>query len=416
MTPDGWRMAPLSEVAHVNPPRPLQRGAPAPFVDMASLPVDRPTVGGVTVREFTGSGSRFRNGDTLFARITPCAENGKSALVDLLPDGAVGFGSTEFIVLGPREGGLVAEYLYYVATSAPVRSYAISKMEGSSGRQRVPARVFSEITVGVPPPDEQHQIAATLQAVDDALVAGEAVVEQLLTARAALTEDLLHRGPPEARHAVRDSEVGPVPSGWDLVRLGDLIEDGPTNGLYRPQHDYGSGVPIIRIDAFSNGDVVDVTQLKRLRISDKDARPYLLQPSDIVINRVNSLSHLAKVGFVGRVDEDTVFESNMMRLRLNGARCSPRFGFLVLASPLARSQLLRHAKQAIAQASINQQDVKGVLVPLPPLAEQHAIVDAVGAVTDRLDAERAVVAERRLLKAALADVLLSGRVRVRDAA
>ncbi|MGQ9652429.1 MAG: restriction endonuclease subunit S, partial [Phycisphaerae bacterium] len=89
-----------------------------------------------------GSGMRFVNGDTLVARITPCLENGKTAFVDFLQDGQVGWGSTEYIVLRPKPP-LPPEFGYCFARSDDFRDFAIQSMTGSSGRQRVPAESLS---------------------------------------------------------------------------------------------------------------------------------------------------------------------------------------------------------------------------------------------------------------------------------
>ncbi len=105
-----------------------------------------------------GGGSRFKENDVLFARITPCTENGKTALVPKL-ESEVGLGSTEFIVLSPLKQILDPKFLYYFVKSDRVRNYAISRMTGTTGRQRVPKEVFEqELMIALPPIDEQKKI------------------------------------------------------------------------------------------------------------------------------------------------------------------------------------------------------------------------------------------------------------------
>jgi type I restriction enzyme S subunit len=99
---------------------------------------------------------RFINGDTLVARITPCLENGKTAFVDFLADGQVGWGSTEYIVLRPKPP-LPNEFGYCLARSTEFREFAIQSMTGTSGRQRVPSEILSHFLLAVPP----EPIAAT---------------------------------------------------------------------------------------------------------------------------------------------------------------------------------------------------------------------------------------------------------------
>ncbi|MEW6167775.1 MAG: restriction endonuclease subunit S [Pseudomonadota bacterium] len=147
--PEGWKVAALPEVVDVNPTRALRKGVVAPYLDMANMPTSGHSAHDVIDREL-GSGMRFINGDTLVARITPCLENGKTAFVDFLHDGQVGWGSTEYIVLRPK-APLPEEYAYCLARSAGFREFAIQSMTGTSGRQRVPAESLGHFRVAVPP-------------------------------------------------------------------------------------------------------------------------------------------------------------------------------------------------------------------------------------------------------------------------
>jgi type I restriction enzyme S subunit len=144
-----WKVVPLPEVINVNPSRSLKKGVIAPYLDMANMPtqghrgiewIDRPF----------GSGTKFINGDTLLARITPCLENGKTAFVDFLAEGQVGWGSTEYIILRPKPP-LPVEYGYYLARSEELRNHTIQNMTGTSGRQRAPASCFDKYMLAVPP-------------------------------------------------------------------------------------------------------------------------------------------------------------------------------------------------------------------------------------------------------------------------
>lgn len=147
--PEGWEVRPLSGAIEVNPVRSLHRGQVAPYLDMANMPTRGHVPDEIIEREF-GSGMRFINGDTLLARITPCLENGKTAFVDFLSEGQVGWGSTEYIVLHPRPP-LPEEFAYCLARTDELREFAIQSMTGSSGRQRVPAESFDHLEIAVPP-------------------------------------------------------------------------------------------------------------------------------------------------------------------------------------------------------------------------------------------------------------------------
>lgn len=152
--PKGWKVAPLPELVDVNPSRALRKGEVAPYLDMANMPTRGHSADLVVDRAF-GSGMRFTNGDTLVARITPCLENGKTALVDFLADGQVGWGSTEYIVLRPKPP-LPPEFAYCLARSNEFRDFAIQSMTGSSGRQRVPAESLAHYRLALPPTGVAH--------------------------------------------------------------------------------------------------------------------------------------------------------------------------------------------------------------------------------------------------------------------
>jgi type I restriction enzyme S subunit len=149
--PEGWWARPLPEVIEVNPRRILKAGIVAPYLDMKNLPTQGHSAEEVINREFS-SGTKFQNGDTLLARITPCLENGKTGYVDFLKDEQIGWGSTEYIVFAPQLP-LPPQFGYLLARSDGLRSHAIQNMTGTSGRQRVPSECFNSFWLAVPPPE-----------------------------------------------------------------------------------------------------------------------------------------------------------------------------------------------------------------------------------------------------------------------
>lgn len=183
--PAGWSAVPLPDVITVNPTRPLRKGQVAPYLDMANMPTNGHSPNDVLDRPF-GSGTRFVNGDTLVARITPCLENGKTAFVDFLTEGQVGWGSTEYIVMRPRPP-LPNEFAYCLARSDEFREFAIQSMTGSSGRQRVPAEALSHFPVVVPSAD----VAQEFGLVSGALLARASLATKESRVLAALRDALL---------------------------------------------------------------------------------------------------------------------------------------------------------------------------------------------------------------------------------
>lgn len=165
------------------------------------------------------------------------------------------------------------------------------------------------------------------------------------------------------------------PKQWTRVSLGELLESGPQNGLYKPSSSYGSGALILRIDAFYDGVVTGLSTLKRVQVDAKELALYGLNEDEIVINRVNSPSHLGKSALIPALAEPVVFESNMMRLALDKRRVLPSYVISFLQTDYIKSQIRAASKDAINQSSINQQDVKGFLVNLPPLSLQQSFAE-----------------------------------------
>ena len=263
----------------------------------------------------------------------------------------------------------------------------------------------------LPPLPEQWAIAAVLDSIDGAIEGAEAVIAATEQLRDSLLHDLLTRGLPGQHTEWRDVPgLGTIPADWDVVRLGDVVEEGPTNGIYKPDSEYGSGVCLIRIDDFGFGEFENFGDFKRIRATEEEMRRYEIKEGDVVINRVNSLSHIGKSVLIPEVKEPTLFESNMMRIRLS-EHVDSRYGAMVLLSENARQYFKSRAKKAVQQASINQQDVSQLPFPLPPQPEQQAIAAAMDGVDAAADVAQEELAGLRLLKESTADVLLTGRDR-----
>ena len=167
------------------------------------------------------------------------------------------------------------------------------------------------------------------------------------------------------------------PKGWDTALLLDILSFDPQNGLYRPSKDYGSGTYILRIDSFYDGYLIKDRPLKQLSIDQKTIAKYLLCNGDIVINRVNSREYLGKSALIEGLTEKTVFESNMMRLRVQEHVAAPRFLVDQLQTQFIKGQILRASKDAVNQSSINQTDVKNLEVRLPPIDLQSKYAEVV---------------------------------------
>lgn len=168
----------LADIAEFNPKESLKKGNVAKKVAMDQLRPFYRDIPGYTLEPFNG-GAKFRNGDTIMARITPCLENGKTAKVNILDNGEIGFGSTEYIVFRAKEGISDEDYLYYLICSPIVRDAAIKSMVGSSGRQRVQTDVLQNLEIDLPSITEQKKIGALLRSLDDKIELNNKINENL---------------------------------------------------------------------------------------------------------------------------------------------------------------------------------------------------------------------------------------------
>lgn len=172
-----WRKKQLQEIAFLKPTETLKKGDIAPNIPMANIKEFQRDVVRIDYGEFKG-GTKFRNGDTLLAKITPCLENGKTAFVNCLQEDEIGFGSTEFIVLRAKEN-IDERFLYYLSISPEFRKQAISLMEGTSGRKRVNENALKISDFLIPDFEEQKKIANILSAIDDKISLNNQINQEL---------------------------------------------------------------------------------------------------------------------------------------------------------------------------------------------------------------------------------------------
>ena len=235
---------------------------------------------------------------------------------------------------------------------------------------------IGSLRIPLPPLDEQRRIAVILDQADALRRKRREALVRLGRLERAIFIQMF--GVPEEN-----------PRGLPLVSFGSLIAEGPTNGLYKPANDYGDGTPILRIGDFYDGKIVQLGQLRRLRATDKEVSAYKLREGDIVINRVNSREYLGKSALVPSLSEDTVFESNMMRIGLNKELIDCAYCISFLQLPFVKSQILRTTKDAINQSSINQADVRSFQIMLPQMQEQKVFASKIANIESALDHQSA---------------------------
>ena len=323
-----WQEGILSEAVLVNPAARLERGKAYPFVDMAAVSGSSRSVHSVGEREFRGGGSRFEDGDTLMARITPCLENGKIGRYRASDYQLQGHGSTEFIVIRGRPDVTDNDFAYYLTRWEEVREYAISQMTGTSGRQRVPVDSLDHLIVPIPPLPEQRAIAHMLGTLDDKIELNRRMNETLESmARALFKSWFVDFDPVRAKMDGRwrpgeslpglpahlydlfpdrlvDSDLGSIPEGWEVRALGALSA--------KPQYGYTSsakeepvGPKFLRITDINKLPWVDWSSVPYCEASVQDKLKYQVCYGDILIARMADPGH----GIMVEENQEAVFAS-----------------------------------------------------------------------------------------------------------
>lgn len=276
-----WTTKKLSEIAYINPRESIGKGVVAKKVPMDKLQPFCRDVPEFVLEEYKG-GTKFRNGDTIMARITPCLENGKIAKVSILSDDEVGFGSTEYIVLRAIDGVSDADFLYYLICSPLIRNPAIKSMVGSSGRQRVQTDVVANLDIELPPIEEQRKIGGLLKAIDDKIELNNKINNNLEEQLSSLFVNMFGR----SIDSLDNSDI----------KLGDLIESVDNRGKTPPLSDKPTAYPIIDVRALSgNSRIIDYTNCTKY-VSEETYNNWFRsghpKEYDILISTVGSLAEM----------------------------------------------------------------------------------------------------------------------------
>lgn len=267
----------------------------------------------------------------------------------------------------------IGERAFYKYFFNAFEQYLYDNATGTTFAQ-VNSQTLQQMPLPLPPLPEQQRIVDRIESLFAKLDEAKQKVQEALDSFETRKAAILHKAFTGELTAQWRKEHGVGMKSWENLRLENLIEGGPQNGLYKPQTAYGTGTKILRIDCFYEGAVLPWENLKRLALSKNEIEQYHLNINDIVINRVNSMAYLGKSALIRELPEECVFESNMMRITLNTRIVIPEYAIKYLNSVIGVQELRKNAKQAVNQASINQQDVKNVAIKLPKLDEQAEIV------------------------------------------
>ncbi|MED5513964.1 MAG: restriction endonuclease subunit S [Pseudomonadota bacterium] len=412
MVPNGWTLTSLGKLCDINPKKIKKpENGKVSFIAMNQLSEEGQLISHLPreYEEVSKGFTSFKDGDVLVAKITPCFENGKGALVYGLTNG-VGFGSTEFHVLRAKEN-TSPEFIYYLTRTKELRVRGENNMQGSAGHRRVTADYFNAYKVLTPPLPEQRKIANILSTWDKAISTTERLIDNSKQQKQALMQQLL-TGAHTQRKRLLDDSGKPFEGEWEEVKLGDLstkITKGTTpstNGFSFQQQ----GINFVKVESISSTGAFDKSKFAYI---DNDCHESFkrsqLEKEDILFSIAGALGRTALV-------EETILPANTNQalaiVRLDRARSVHRYIIYYLNSPRIAS-LIKGLTAKAAQPNLSLKDVNGLTILLPSLKEQEKIASVLSNADKEIELLEQQLADLKQEKKALMQQLLTGKRRVK---
>ena len=417
------KAAKLSDFASVNPA--TDTNGTAADASVAFIPMAAVAEGGgwgATERRPLSDGRKgytlFQRGDVIVAKITPCFENGKVALLSEL-ETEFGLGSTEFHVLRAKPGH-DPRFIYHWTRHPAFLRAGEASMTGSAGQRRVPAGFFERFEILRIEGPSQAAIADILDALDAAVLETDAAIEKLRTIHVGIIDQLLIRGLAGNRSArdlssLMETAVGPRPTKWKVANLGRFVI-GAEYGTNLSLGDSSAGIPVLRMNNIQDGEF-DLSDLKYAPAHAVER--FRIQSNDVLFNRTNSWEHVGKAAIWRQDEPGPAFASYLVRLHC-GDDLLPEFLHLWLNWAPVQRAIRQFATPGVQQVNINPTNLRRALIAVPDtLDEQRAIIERVNSVAAAIEDHRRERAKLASLREGLRDDLLTGRqpvVAIREAA
>lgn len=377
---------PLAEVVQFNP-KPV-KGALADamevsFVPMAAVEAGSGRMDASTVRQFAEvrkGFTYFADGDVLFAKITPCMENGKSAVAKGLRNG-VGFGSTEFHVLRPGER-IDARFLYHFVAGASFRREAAHHMTGAVGQKRVPVDFLRQVEIPLPSLQEQGQVVGEIETQFTRL-------DQAVTNLQRVKANLRRYVSGVLSEAVSGALTASSKANWQTATVAD-VGDVLLGRRRAPEYATSAHLRSYLRVANIKDDFIAFDDLESMRFDDRHLERYELAPGDILVSEGQSPEKLGQSAIFRGYPQPLCFQSTLHRFRANPALTSPEFAQIVFRSHVRSGVFRKLGSITTNIGHLTLEKFKVAPFPLPPLAEQQQIV---AEVERRLSIARGVEAQ-----------------------
>lgn len=354
----------------------------------------------------------FQENDVLFAKITPCTENGKGCHATGLVNG-VGFGSTEFHVLRANNG-VHPRLVYHLSVSADVRANATSLMGGSAGQQRVPSDFVRAVRVSLKAIEQQETLVPLLDSVDEAIQATRAVIDQTRRLKTALLQDLLTNGLP-GRHTkfIRVYRIGKVPKAWSETRIEQAAEVTQGIALGPSRVARQNPTPYLRV-ANVHQSVIHLDEIKCIETTSNEQDQYALELDDVLMVEGHAnIEELGRAALVPPAAVGMVFQNHLFRVRTDRSKLDPRFLTLWINSHPGRAYFKIFGGTTSGLNTVGSNQIRTLRLPLPPIDEQKEICDLVETMEQRGLHSEKTLEQLQTVKSALSQGLLMGRIPVK---
>ena len=318
--------------------------------------------------------TNFQNGDILFAKITPCMENGKGAIANNMKNG-IGFGSTEFYVLRPDTDKITSEWLYYLTTWKTFRKEAERNMTGSAGQKRVPKTFLENYVVNLPDIDTQKSENKILRKVDDLIFLRKQQLSKL--------DELV-----KARFVEMFGEISDNSMNWDCFTIGKLIstiESGWSgNGKQREKH--ADEIAVLKVSAVTKGYFIP-TECKVLDDQHNIKKYVYPQKGDILFSRANTKEMVGATVLIKKDYPDLILPDKLWKIRFC-TDVNPIYMKHVLSTTTVRNAFSAASTGTSGSMyNVSMEKFKGVIIPVPPLSVQNEFA----AFVERVDQQKQTV-------------------------
>jgi len=384
--PHGWIEPAISEVAEVNPRKDVDLSASdlVSFVPMAAVDEITGTITSSADRsygEVSKGFTHFRDGDVIFAKITPSMENGKSAVARGLTNGT-GMGSTEFHVFRSN-GAIEPEYLWRFVRQKSFRENAQAVMSGAVGQQRVPADYLKDHPIPLAPLPEQQRIVAKMDGLTARTASARKELDRVPTLIARYKQRLL---------ALAFSEFGSKAE-VEHLPFSDVVSSAQ-NGISKRRGDTGRMINVLRLADLTDGHFVGHDP-REIMLTVAEEEKYGLETDDLICIRVNGSEKLVGRMLVWEGQLDWAFCDHFIRFKTNSMVCLSKYVSYFFASDKVRAQIESSFVSSAGQKTVSQGTLGRILVPVPPREEQAKIVRRIESAfgwLDRMAADHAAAA------------------------